>query len=131
MTYKEWLEKKIEVQTEIFLRNAKTIHGNRFDYSKSKVIKKKENICIICPSHGEFYQTPYIHLKSKYCCPKCYRPNPPKGPYIKKRPPKPLPEEVINGTSVWIKHCPKCSRKQTYCKESYRRRAVKLNIVCK
>jgi hypothetical protein len=43
----------------------------------------------------------------------------------------PLPDEFINNTPLWVKHCPKCNRKQIYYSEYSRRRALKQNRVCK
>lgn len=56
-----------------FTEKAKNIHGNKYDYSKVEYIDSKKNVCIICPEHGEFYQTPHNHIKSKNPtgCPKC------------------------------------------------------------
>lgn len=45
--------------------------GTKFDYSKSIFIGMKDNITIICKEHGEFIQTPQMHLSSKFGCPKC------------------------------------------------------------
>lgn len=60
--------------TDEFIKKAKCIHGNKYDYSKVLIEalknKEKEKICIICPEHGEFLQTPVSHLNG--CgCPKC------------------------------------------------------------
>ena len=43
---------------EDFIREAKKIHGNKYDYSKVTYNNVNEKICIICPKHGEFWQTP-------------------------------------------------------------------------
>ena len=48
----------------------KTIHSNKYDYSKVHFIKMKEKVCIICPEHGEFWQTPQKHINGQGC-PKC------------------------------------------------------------
>lgn len=56
--------------TEEFINKAKQIHGNKYDYSKVDYINTKTRICIICPEHGEFWQTPNDHLQKKGC-PKC------------------------------------------------------------
>lgn len=45
----------------------KKIHCNKYDYSKTKFIGKNEEICIICPIHGEFFQTHSCHLQGKGC----------------------------------------------------------------
>ena len=56
--------------TEQFIIDAKKVHGNKYDYSKTKYIKYKFKICIICPEHGEFWQTAGNHLQGNGC-PKC------------------------------------------------------------
>ena len=45
-------------------------HGDRYDYSKIESVNTKEKMCIICPEHGEFWQTPYNHINGQGC-PKC------------------------------------------------------------
>ena len=56
--------------SEEFIEKAKTIHGDKYDYSKVKYIDSKTAICVICPKHGEFWQKPVYHLQ-KNGCPKC------------------------------------------------------------
>lgn len=56
--------------TDNFIEKAKTIHGDKYDYSKVEYVNIDTKIRIICPEHGEFWQTPYKHLKSQGC-PKC------------------------------------------------------------
>ena len=55
---------------EWFIENAKKIHGEKYDYSKVDYKRTNEKICIICPEHGEFWQTPNQHL-SGHGCPVC------------------------------------------------------------
>ena len=50
-----------------FIIRAREIHGDKYDYSKVEYKNSKEKVCIICPVHGEFWQTPSIHLMSKGC----------------------------------------------------------------
>lgn len=50
-----------------FLEKAITIHGNKYDYSKVIYIDSKTKVCIICPIHGEFWQTPDNHLTNGGC----------------------------------------------------------------
>ncbi len=45
--------------------------GTKFDYSRVVFTGMKDNITIICKDHGEFIQTPQMHLSSKFGCPKC------------------------------------------------------------
>jgi hypothetical protein len=53
--------------TEEFINKSKQIHGNRYDYSKVEYINNRTKVCIICPVHGEFWQTPKNHLKGQGC----------------------------------------------------------------
>jgi very-short-patch-repair endonuclease len=55
---------------EQFIEKARKIHGNIYDYSKVEYINKNTKVCIICPEHGEFWQTPDNHFKGQNC-PKC------------------------------------------------------------
>ena len=56
--------------TDSFINKAKEIHNNKYNYSNSKYINYLTKICIICPEHGEFWQTPANHLQGQGC-PKC------------------------------------------------------------
>ena len=56
---------------EEFIKKAKEIHGNKYDYSKVEYVNSSTNVRIICPEHGEFWQRPDHHLSSKCGCPKC------------------------------------------------------------
>ena len=57
--------------TDEWIDKAREIHGNKYDYSKVNYINNHTKVCIICPEHGEFWQTPSMHLKGQGC-PKCY-----------------------------------------------------------
>lgn len=52
---------------EKFVQKSKQIHGNKYDYSKVIYKNRQTEVCIICPIHGEFWQTPANHLKGKGC----------------------------------------------------------------
>ena len=56
--------------TQQFISDCKKIHGDKYDYSKVEYKGNKTKVCIICPIHGEFWQTPNKHL-SKQGCPRC------------------------------------------------------------
>lgn len=45
-----------------FINKAMIKFGNKFDYSKIDYKNAKTKVCIICPEHGEFWQTPDKHL---------------------------------------------------------------------
>lgn len=53
--------------TDEFINKAKKIHGDKFDYSKVEYINNSTKVCIICPIHGEFWQTPNSHLNGRGC----------------------------------------------------------------
>lgn len=61
---------KIKKTTEQFIEDARKVHGNKYDYSKVEYKSNKIKVCIICPKHGEFWQTPSNHLTG-YGCKKC------------------------------------------------------------
>lgn len=53
-----------------FIIKANIKHKNKYDYSKVEYSNSITKVCIICPKHGEFWQTPQAHLRG-YGCPKC------------------------------------------------------------
>lgn len=55
---------------EEFISQAKTVHGSKYDYSKSIYVDTKSKLIITCPAHGDFLQSPNHHLSGKGC-PKC------------------------------------------------------------
>ena len=57
---------------EDFVKKANAIHNNKYDYSKVEYKNAISKVCIICPEHGEFWQTPNSHLNGNGC-PKCGR----------------------------------------------------------
>lgn len=56
---------------EIFIEEAIKKHGYYYDYSKVVYIDIDTKVCIICPNHGEFWQTPYSHIRKGHGCQKC------------------------------------------------------------
>ena len=66
-------EKTIEFHTytrDQFIEKAKDVHGNRYSYDFVNYISSKENVTILCPFHGKFFQTPNNHLRG-HGCPTC------------------------------------------------------------
>lgn len=56
--------------TEVFISEAKLIHGNKYDYSLVEYTSATNKIKIICNKHGIFEQKPNKHLNGngcKYC----------------------------------------------------------------
>lgn len=80
-----------KITTEDFISRAMSVHGDKYDYSKSIYISAKEKVTIVCKEHGvEFYQSPTNHLIGKVGCNKCEA-------KLKRYP-------IING----MKECSKC-----------------------
>lgn len=50
-----------------FIEESNIIHNHKYDYSKVSYVNNKTKVCIICPIHGEFKQTPIDHIKGKGC----------------------------------------------------------------
>ena len=69
---KEKRGKSRQLTTEEFIKKAKGVHGDKYDYSKTNYVDSHTKVCIICPEHGEFWQTPNKHLNNQGC-PKCFR----------------------------------------------------------
>jgi very-short-patch-repair endonuclease len=60
-----------QVTKEQFIERAKRIHGSRYDYSKIVYTTLYDEVEIICPKHGSFYQKPTVHIHAKSNCPEC------------------------------------------------------------
>lgn len=52
---------------EEFIEKSRSIHGNKFDYSKSEYKGNDVHVIIICPIHGAFSQTPASHWAHDGC----------------------------------------------------------------
>lgn len=50
-----------------FIEKAKKTHGDKYDYSKVEYVDSQTKVCIICPEHGEFLQTPVEHVRGGGC----------------------------------------------------------------
>ena len=61
----------VKSDLKTFIKLSKEIHDNKYDYSKVKYINANTKVCIICPMHGEFFQTPHNHINGRCGCPKC------------------------------------------------------------
>ena len=55
---------------EEFIEKARSIHGDKYDYSLINYISTKTKVTIICPEHGYFEQRASAHLYGQGC-PKC------------------------------------------------------------
>lgn len=57
----------VKKTTTEFVEESVSKHGGKYDYSKVEYINYATKVCIICPEHGEFWQRPQDHLKTKGC----------------------------------------------------------------
>jgi hypothetical protein len=58
--------------TPTFIKKAKAVHGDRYDYSKVDYMDAKTDVIIICNDHGDFTCLANLHLLGKKC-PRCPR----------------------------------------------------------
>jgi hypothetical protein len=103
--------------TQLFIEDAKKVHGDKYDYSQVEYKNARTKVCIICPQHGEFWQTPVKHISSKQGCPKC--------------------GDILNGfrkrigNENFIKHSKKIhNNKYDYSKVEYINIDTKVCIIC-
>lgn len=54
-----------------FIKDAKKVHGDRYDYSLVDYKTAKDKVKIICKIHGLFKTTPDTHINKKRSCPSC------------------------------------------------------------
>lgn len=50
-----------------FIKDAKTVHDEKYDYSLVNYEKSSKKVIIICKKHGKFNQTPNNHLRGAGC----------------------------------------------------------------
>lgn len=60
-----------KLTAEEFIKRAKGVHGNKYDYSLANYINDSTKIKIICSEHGIFEQLPGNHIRNKQGCPVC------------------------------------------------------------
>ena len=96
---------------EDFIRQSNVIHNNKYDYSRVEYHNDKTKVCIICPEHGEFWQTPNNHLHGNGC-PECNK-------------------YKQSSTKEFIKNATKIhNNKYDYSKVLYRKSNIKVCIIC-
>ena len=111
----EITKNKTSSSNKEFIKEAKAIHGDKYDYSKVNYKNNKTKVCIICPEHGEFWQNPYNH-KIGQGCPLCAR--------IKNKNPR-------LSTNEWIKRAKAIhGNRYDYSETKYTGYAKKLKIIC-
>ena len=56
---------------EVFLKEARAVHGDEYDYSKVQYVNCDTPVTIVCRVHGPFKQSPYSHNNLGAGCPLC------------------------------------------------------------
>lgn len=54
-----------------FIRSAKRVHQDKYDYTDVVYVNSTKKVCIRCPQHGIFSVAPRHHIHSKVGCKKC------------------------------------------------------------
>ena len=54
-----------------FINSAKSIYGDKYDYSKVIYKNTSTKVEIICPKHGSFFKTPSKFINAKQSCREC------------------------------------------------------------
>ena len=62
--------KPIKINLDYFVNKSREIHTNQYDYSLINYINCYKKVKIICKKHGEFLQSPTLHLRGSGC-PRC------------------------------------------------------------
>ena len=57
--------------TAEFIKKARKIHGDKYDYSKVDYNHNKDYVIVTCKDHGDFKVKPVSHLASRSGCPVC------------------------------------------------------------
>ena len=64
------------LDTKTFIKKAREIHGDKYDYSMVKYERADRKVSIVCKEHGPFKQKPNSHLSGNGCI-KCVHENSP------------------------------------------------------
>lgn len=102
--------------TKDIIEKFHAVHGDKYDYSKVEYHKMHDKVCIICPEHGEFWQTPNKHLKGQGC-PKCGKEN--------------ASKKLLKNNSFFIQKAKEVhGNKYDYSKVNYVNSCTPVTIIC-
>lgn len=104
---------KQKVGTELFVKQAKEVHGNKYEYSKVEYTHARNPVEIICPEHGSFMQSPNAHRRGAGC-PACN-----------------MVEKGATVNHFLIRAAEKHGDKYDYSLVEYKNSYTKVRIVCK
>jgi len=100
-----------KLTTDEFIRKSKIINDDKYDYSLVNYINGKKKVKLICSIHGEFEQSPNLHIGHKQGCPKCAGKNRTTEDFIK------LANEIHDN-------------KYDYSLSEYKKANLKIKIIC-
>jgi hypothetical protein len=60
-----------KLTTDLFIAQAKSVHGDRYGYSNVKYVNRKVKVLITCKKHGDFLQSPSDHIHKSAGCMQC------------------------------------------------------------
>lgn len=63
----EKMQNAIQYDTDSFVSKSVSVHGDKYDYSKSNYTSCREPVTITCGIHGDFEQIAYYHLAGNGC----------------------------------------------------------------
>ena len=58
---------RCKYNTEEFIKKARSVHGDLYNYSKVNYSTARTKVTISCPKHGDFFQRPDGHISGKGC----------------------------------------------------------------
>jgi len=63
--------KKTRLTTAEFIARARSVHGDKYDYSRVVYTRSADPIEVLCPEHGPFFPRANNHVNLKSECPAC------------------------------------------------------------
>lgn len=63
----EKVSNKLKMSSEEFINKSSIVHNYKYRYGKVIYKDIKKDVCILCPEHGYFWQTPETHLNGSGC----------------------------------------------------------------
>jgi len=112
------MEKEL-TKTELFIKKAKAIHGDKYNYDKTVYVKSLQKVIITCPVHGDFEQFPNNHILKKCGCYAC------SGRNI-----KPVNKRALTTSSFIEKSKKVHGDKYNYDKTDYSHSHIKVILTC-
>lgn len=59
------------INTQKFIVKAQKIHGELYNYDKTRYVNNSTKVTVTCPQHGDFYPIPNDHLSKESGCREC------------------------------------------------------------